>query len=129
MQSESESQDKAFERSSVRRLRLRPPRLRGGLSFLSKRIMCTHCCMACAEKHGICRYISSASFSISAGHEQRKLGSALSMCTFANARCKYSSSSSTYATFECIHKAFFLQSFFFQSFLFEAFSSKNIEGY
>ena len=46
--------------------------------------MCTHSSIACADKHGSCRYICSADFPISAGRKQGTLGNGLSMCAYAN---------------------------------------------
>ena len=79
IQSESE-RSWLFDSSSARRCRLLPPRLLGDSWFISKRIICPHCSIACADKHGSCRYISSADFPISAGREQGMLWNALSMC-------------------------------------------------
>ena len=83
MQSESE-RSWLFDSSSARRCRLLPPRLLGDFWFISKRIICTHCSIACADKHGSCRYICSADFPISAGRKQGTLGNGLSMCAYAN---------------------------------------------
>ena len=114
MQSESE-RSWLFDSSSARRCRLLPPRLRGDFWFISKRIVCTHCSIACAEKHGSCRYISSAAFPISAGREQGMLWNALSMRVYANSKAPCSKPPPSPQCFS--FKAFFLQSFFFQSFL------------
>ena len=83
IQSESE-RSWLFDSSSARRCRLLPPRLLGDFWFISKRIICTHCSIACADKHRSCRYISSADFPISAGREQGMLWNALSMRVYAN---------------------------------------------
>ena len=127
MQSESE-RSWLFDSSSACRLRFLPPRLVGGFWFISKRIICTHCSIACADKHGSCRYISSADIPISAGREQGTLGNALSMCAYANSLpqsflFKASHFSSKRPPQSLLPKAF-PQSSFLQSSLFKAPSSK-----
>ena len=107
IQSESE-RSWLFDSSSARRCLLLPPRLLGDFWFISKRIICTHCSIACADKHGSCRYISSADFPISAGREQGMLWNALSMRVYANSKAP------------CSKPPPSPQSFFFQGF----FSSK-----
>ena len=128
IQSESE-RSWLFDSSSARRCRLLPPRLLGGSWFISKRIICTHCSIACADKHGSCRYISSADFPISAGRKQGTLGNALSMCAYANSLpqsflFKASHFSSKRPPQSLLPKAF-PQSSFLQSSLFKAPSSKH----
>ena len=129
IQSESE-RSWLFDSSSARRCRLPPPRLLGDFWFISKRIICTHCSIACADKHGSCRYISSADFPISAGRKQGTLGNGLSMCAYANSLpqsflFKASHFSSKRSPQSLLPKAF-PQSSFLQSSLFKAssFSSK-----
>ena len=128
IQSESES-SWLFDGSSACRLRFLPPRLVGGFWFISKRIICTHCSIACADKHGSCRYISSADIPISAGREQGMLWNALSMCAYANSLpqsflFKASHFSSKRSPQSLLPKAF-PQSSFLQSSLFKAPSSKH----
>ena len=85
MQSESE-RSWPCDSSSARRCRLLPPRLLGDFWFISKRIICTHCSIACADKHGSWRYISSADIPIPARREQGMLWNALSMRVYANSK-------------------------------------------
>ena len=128
IQSESEL-SWLFDSSSARRCRLLPPHLLGDFWFISKRIICTHCSIACADKHGSCRYISSADFPISAGRKQGTLGNGLSMCAYANSLpqsflFKASHFSSKRSPQSLLPKAF-PQSSFLQSSLFKAPSSKH----
>ena len=129
MQSESE-RSWLFDSSSARRCRLLPPRLLGDFWFISKRIICTHCSIACADKHGSCRYISSADFPISAGRKQGTLGNGLSMCAYANSLpqsflFKASRFSSKRSPQSLLPKAF-PQSSFLQSSLFKASSFSSM---
>ena len=110
IQSESE-RSWLFDSSSARRCRLLPPRLLGDFWFISKRIICTHCSIACADKHGSCRYISSADFPISAGRGQEMLWNALSMRVYANLLL--------------LLNVFSFKAFFLQSCSFKAFCSKR----
>ena len=110
MQSESE-RSWLFDSSSARRCRLLPPRLLGDFWFSSKRIICTHCSIACADKHGSCRYISSADVPISAGREQGMLWNALSMRVYANLLL--------------LLNVFFSMLFLFKAFSFKAVCSKR----
>ena len=141
IQAESES-SWLFDNSSARRCRLLPPRLVGGFWFLSKRIMWTHCSIACADLHGCCRYVCWADFSISARRKQETLGNALSLCAYANSlpqsfMFKASHFSSKRSPQSLLPKAFpqssFLQSSLFkapppssQSFFFQGFFSSKL---
>ena len=111
--------------SSARRCRLLPPRLLGDFWFISKRIICTHCSIACADKHGSCRYISSADFRISAGREQGMLWNALSMRVYANSKAPCSKPPPSPQCF--FFQGFFLQSFFLSK-LFVRSLLKDIKG-
>ena len=118
MQSESE-RSWLVDSSSARRCRLLPPRFLGDFWFSSKRIICTHCSIACTDKHGSCRYISSADIPISAGREQGMLWNALSMRVYANSKAPCSRPPPSP---QCL----FFQGFFSSKlFSFKAFCSKR----
>ena len=117
IQSESE-RSWLFDSSSASRLRLLPPRLVGGFWFISKRIICTHCSIACADKHGSCRYISSADFPSPQG-VNKECSEMLWACV-----CMQILKLLVQSLLLLLH-VFSFKVFFFKAFSFKAFCSKR----